>query len=79
MVLWSVLYKSYRQISTHTQRETNRQTDRQTERRLLVIIPPGLEIFSLSLCGPITFLGLTLRRDYLGYLLQHFNISHLKP
>ena len=28
MVLWSVLYKSYRQISTHTQRETNRQTDR---------------------------------------------------
>ena len=32
---------------------------------------------ALSPCGPISFLGLTLRRYYLGYLLEHFNLSHL--
>ena len=34
-------------------------------------------IFSLSPCGPISFLGLTLSRYYLGYLLEHFNLPHL--
>ena len=45
--------------------------------RLWVQTPPGSEIFSLSPHGPISFLGLTLRRYYLGYLLEHFNLSHL--
>ena len=35
------------------------------------------QIFSLSSCGPISFLGLTLRRYYLGYLFEQFNLSHL--
>ena len=29
--------------------------------------------------GPISFLGLTFRRYYVGYILKHFNLSHLKP
>ena len=35
------------------------------------------EIFSLSPCGPISFLGLILRRYYLRYLLEHFKLPHL--
>ena len=31
-------------------------------------ISPRSEIFSLSSCGSISFLGLSLRRYYLGYL-----------
>ena len=38
----------------------------------------GSEIFSPSPCGPISFLGLTLRRYYLGYLLEHFNLGQTK-
>ena len=34
-------------------------------------------IFSLSPCGPITFLGLSLIRYYLGYLIENFNLPHL--
>ena len=30
--------------------------------------------FSVSQCGPISFLGLSLRRYYLGYLLKYFNL-----
>ena len=37
----------------------------------------GQRFFSLSPCGPISFLGLTIRRYYLGYILEHFNLSHL--
>ena len=35
------------------------------------------EIFSLSPCGPISLLGLMLRRYYLRYLLEHFKLPHL--
>ena len=35
------------------------------------------EIFSLSPCGPISFLELSLRRCYVVYLLEHFNLPHL--
>ena len=28
-------------------------------------------------CEPISFLGPTLRRYYLGHLLEHFNLPHL--
>ena len=37
------------------------------------------QIFFLKIspCGPISFLGLMLRRYYLGYLLEHFNLPHL--
>ena len=34
------------------------------------------KIFSLSPCGPISFLGLTLSRNYLE-LLEHFNLTQL--
>ena len=37
----------------------------------------GQRFFSLSPCGPIFFLGLSLRRYYLGYLLEHFNLPYL--
>ena len=37
-------------------------------RRSWVQIPLGSEIFFLSPCGPISFLGLSLRRYHLGYL-----------
>ena len=40
--------------------------------------PLRSEIFSLSLCGSISFLGLTLGRYYMRYLLEHFNLSHFK-
>ena len=56
--------------------KTDRQTDRQTDSRW-VRTPPGSDIFSLSPCGPISLLGLSLRRYYLGYLLEHFNLPHL--
>ena len=45
--------------------------------RQWIQIPPGSETFSFSPCGPISFLGLTLRRYYLGYLLRHFNLPQL--
>ena len=45
--------------------------------RSWVRIPLGSEI-SLSPCGPISFLGLSLRRYYLGYLLEYFNLRILK-
>ena len=37
----------------------------------------GAETFSLCPSGPISFLGLSLRRFYLGYCLEHFNLPHL--
>ena len=46
-------------------------------RRSWVRIPPGSEIFPLSPCGPISLLGLSLRRYYLGYLSEHFQLPHL--
>ena len=36
----------------------------------------GQRFFSLSPCGPISYLGLTLSRNYLG-LLEHFNLPLL--
>ena len=33
--------------------------------------------FYLFPCGPISFLGLTLRRHYLRYLLEYFNLPRL--
>ena len=30
----------------------------------------------LSPCGPISFLRLSLKRCYLGYLLEHYNLPH---
>ena len=39
--------------------------------------PTGAREFSHSPYGPISFVGLMLRRYYLGYLLEHFNIPHL--
>ena len=47
-------------------------------RRLWVRIPAGSEIFSLFPCGPISLLGFSLSGYYWGYLLEHFNIPHLK-
>ena len=35
------------------------------------------QIFSLFPCGPISFLGVTFRRYYLGYLIEHFKLPHL--
>ena len=46
-------------------------------RRSWVRTPPGSEIFSLSPCEPISFLGLLLSRYYSGYLFEHFNLPHL--
>ena len=48
-----------------------------TRDKLKCSTPLRSEIFSLSSCGPISILGITLRRYYLGYLLEQFNLSHL--
>ena len=45
----------------------------------LVSHPTGSEVFSLSRCWSISVLGLTLRRFYLRYLFEHFNLPHLIP
>ena len=39
--------------------------------------PTRVGDFSLSPCGPISLLGLSLRRYYLGYLLEHLNLPDL--
>ena len=46
-------------------------------RRSCVRMPPESEIFALSPYEPISFLGLSLRRYYLGYSLEHFNLPQL--
>ena len=47
-------------------------------RSSLARTPPGLEIFSLTTCEPISFLGLSSRRDYLGYLYNTLTYHILK-
>ena len=37
----------------------------------------GQRFFLFTPCEPISFLGLPLRRYYLGYLLEHFNLPNL--
>ena len=59
--------QKYRRMGTY------RQTDEQTDRSVTEVVgsnPTGVRDFSLSPCGPISFLGLTLRKYYLGYLLE---------
>ena len=46
-------------------------------RRSWVRIRPGSGIFALSPCGPTSLLGFSLRRYYLGYLLEHFSLPNL--
>ena len=46
-------------------------------RRSCVRMPPESDIFALSPCEPISILGLSLRRYYLGYSLEYFNLPQL--
>ena len=41
--------------------------------------PTGVGDFSLSPCGPISFLGLSLRRYYLAYLNSLLQLTTFKP